>query len=563
MTVELSVDGITGIDGKVPVYEPNARWTTWSLKEIYLGQQGEKRYVPKVDDHVRDPDTNALRQVVSIDPTTMIPTMKLVHEIHLGEFNDNDLLLGVGPGTPSDTYRIYIDKSVMPHTLAVDARLSVKGSMVSSCKIFRGSNILGTAECISATYDSSGNLLGQAIPLELVQMKIEDGFNLNVWTVPVCHTTFSVPDNEILTAVFYSDTGHVVSKRQLLAENSGFIRSVETSVKYISSISLESPFLSTGDPKLLQYPLNVPLSGLSLMGIVNYSDGSQKRMPVDGTKFSIFGFEHYASTIVGQKFGLILKYTLSADEIVYGSTVVGGHFMTETYKATTIKAEGAFTVKVFGYPVWIDGTNGYRMEWFMYNLDRNVAYRVTPYVRFNDNTRIFDPVGYGIHQNLSIALNLKDVNGAFTSYTHIQTIGIVLIAPGTGRTTNWNIAFDPGQDPAFGTGNFASTTFVNSNLSKVRIDCGATTQSEWLDRLYYRTKPLMDDSRELAPPAPDFFKLVIGNEEIEFPISQWNAEQIINTVLINSGTLFIKFFKRTSDNDIQLAVSGIPVFQQN
>lgn len=561
MTEPISISGITGSDGKVPVYQPNARWTTWNLKEIYLGQQGENRYVPNVDDHVRDTDTNVLRQVVSIDPTTLIPTMKIVREISLGEFEASDLLLGMGPGTPSDTYRVYIDKSVMPHTLAVDVRAVIPGTAPTKAWIVRGSDLLGTQKVISAMYDQSGTLLGQDIPLELAAFHQID--NRTIKSVPVCYTTEDLPDGEVVTVIAFSDEGHVVYKRQLLVENTGFIRSVDLSTKYIIGIALESPFLSVADPKLIQYPLNVPKSGLSMIGVVNYSDGTQLKMPVDGTKFSVFGFEDYAATIIGQKFGLVLKYALSAEEVVYGATVVGGRFMTEIYKATTTKAEGAFTVKLFGYPVWIDTANGYRMEWFLYNLDRNAVYRVTPYVKFNDSTRQFDPTAYGIHQHLSVSVNLKDVNGSFASYIHMQTIDVALTAPGTARGTNWTVAFDPGQNPPYGEGNFAASTVTNSNLSKIRVDCGATTQAEWLQRLYYRTRPLSDSSREIAAPAPDFFKLVIGSNEIEFPISQWNTEQIIDTALVNSGTLFIKFFKRTADNDIQLAVAGIPVFQQN
>lgn len=559
MTIEISTDGITGSDGQTPIYDPDGLWKTWSINEIYFGLQGEKRYVPKADDHVIDPSTNVLRQVVSIDPTTLIPTLKPVTLGTEGEFGDTDVLLGVGPGTQSDTYRVYINQSVIPHQLAVDARLKVAGSMVASCKIFRGSLLTGTAEVVSAFYDQSGNLLGQSIPLELVAST----GNVSIRTVPVCYTSFDLPDGEIVTAVFYSDTGHVVSKRQLLVENTGFIRSTDVGVKYITGISLESPFLSSSDPLLIQYPLNVPLNGLSLIGIVTYSDGTTLRMPVDGTKFEIFGFVNFVSTIIGQKFNLVLKYSLSSDELVYGATISNDKFITQTYKAVTTQAEGAFTVKIFGYPVWIDAVNGYRMQWYMYNLDRDVVYNITPYVQFNDATRIFDPTAYGIIQNLSVSVNLKDVNGAFTSYIHTQSISITLVAPGTTRTTNWTIGFDPGQNPQYGVNNAAKTTFVNSNLMKVKVDCEASTLNDWLQRLYFRTKPLSDPAREIAPPTPDFFKFVLGNTEVEFPVSQWNQEQIINTVLPNSSTLFIKFFKRTADSDLELAVCGIPVYQQN
>ena len=300
-----NVNNITGSDGVVPIYSPQDRWTTWNITEIYLGTVGAGKFVPKVRDYVVDTDTNQYWRVTSIDQSTLIAVLAPVVLVSAGAFSETDVLLGVGPGTQSDTYRVYIDNSVIPSVMAVDARLHVAGTMVTTCKIFRGSELSGSEFVISAFYDQSGNLLGQAIPLELVAMP--NGQNYSIKTVPVCYTVATVPDGEIVTAVFYSDSGHVVSKRQLLVENTAFIRSSNTAVKYITSITLETPFLSSSDPRLVQYPMNIPLNGLSLIGVVHYSNGETLKMPVDGTKFSIFGFDGYVATIVGQQLPLVLR----------------------------------------------------------------------------------------------------------------------------------------------------------------------------------------------------------------------------------------------------------------
>jgi hypothetical protein len=540
------------------VYQPSGRWSIWNLNEIYTGQQGAQRYVPRVNDYAVNTDTDETWKVTSIDPATLIPTLVRVNAINTGPLNPNDILLGVGPGTQSDTYRVYIDKSVTPHILAVDARLNVGGSMVTKAILFRGSELSGTAVAISALYDQSGNLLGQAIPLELIATIN----NIAMKTVPVCHTLADLPDGELITAVFYSDVGNVVSKRQLLAENTAFIRTTDASVKYIIGISLETPFLSLTDPKLIQYPLNVPLNGLSLIGVVNYSDGSQIRMPVDGTKFSIFGFEGFISTVIGQKFNVVLKYTLSSNEVVYGANAIGGMFITDTYKATTSLANGAFTVKLFGYPVWIDSINGYILEWFMYNLDRTAMYRVTPYVKFGVNSRAYNPSLYGTTQSLSVMINLHDVNSIFANYNHVQNIDVTLLAPGSARTTNWTIGFAPNQTPVFGINNFAATTMTNQNLWSVNLASGETILSNWLNRMYFNTLPLTDTTKELAPPVPNYFALLIGNTSLEFPISEWNLTHAISLAVPDNSTLFVKFFFRTPDNDIQLSIVGLPCYQQ-
>lgn len=558
MTTVLS---ITAPDGGVPIYEPDGRWTTWSLDQIYLGTEGLNKYVPKVNDYVIDTKTDERFRVVELDETTMIPRLVRIVPSAVATFSDTDLLMGVGPGTQSDTYRVYIDTSVIPHTLAVDARLKVHGSMVTTAKIFKGSEIANTSKAISAFYDQMGNLLGQLIPLELVA--VPNGQNYTVKCVPVCYTTEQLADGEVVTIEFYSDAGHVVSRRQLLVENTAYIRSSDSGTKYVSDISLESPFLSSSDPTLLQYPLNVPLNGLNLMGRVHYSDGSSKLMPVDGTKFKIFGLEHYVATIVGQKLPLVLSYTLSEGEIAYGATVGEDRYFTESYRAQTMRADGAYSVKLFGYPVYIDAVNGYRLEWFLLNMDRQAVYHATPYVTINTNTRPFDPIAFGVSQKLSVSVNLNKVNPSYMSYIHTQTIEIVLLAPGTEHNTNWTIAFSPGQDPVYGKNNSATTTFINQNLMKVNLKMGMLTKDEWLERVFYRTQPLFDDAREIKAPAPNFFKFTVGGKSFEFPIEQWGSDLTLDRTIPNASTLFVEFFKRTPENDLQLGVSGLPVWQSN
>lgn len=564
MSDPLSTSGITGSDGKTPIYEPNGRFTTWRLQELYLGATADRKYVPNVNDYVVDTDTNAWFIVTDVDPTTLVATFRPIKfGTDAGAFSDTDLLLGVGPGTQSDTYRAYIDRSVIPHALAVDARLRVNGTAVTSCKIYKGSELQGNSEVISAMYDAGGTLLGQAIPLELVQVP-NDVTNVAVKSVPVCYTTEELEDNEIVTAVFMSDTGHVVSKRQLLVENTGFIRTSNASVKYVMGISLESPFLSTADPLLISYPINVPVAAMNLIGVVQYSDGSTTRLPVDGTKFQIFGLDGFVATIVGQKAPAVLKYNLSSDEIAYGTTVAGNRFFSKTYKLQTQRADGIYSVKLFGYPVWVDAINGYRLEWFLYNLDRDVVYRVTPYVQINQNTRAFDPLAFGISQRLSVSLNLKNVNAAYKSYIHTQTIDIVLAQAGDQHVnTAWTVGFEPGQNPPYGRFMSAAMQFINQNLRKVNLAMGETDINVWLQRMYFDSKPLVDTQTESLPPTPTHFALVFGTDSVECPISQWNQDIAISQVLNNNDTLFVKFFKRTPETDIQLATAGLPVWQSN
>jgi hypothetical protein len=204
---------------------------------------------------------------------------------------------------------------VTPHVLAVDIRLKVAGTMASYAKIFKGSDLTESGNVISRVYDSNGNFISENIPLELVA--IDSHNNYSIKTIKVCHTNEHLLDGEIVTAVIYGDNGHVVSKRQLLVENTSFIRSVDASAKYISHISVESAFISPTFDHIIEFPLNIPLNALNLMGVVHYSDGSTLKLPVDGSKFRMFGLEQYVSSIVGQTVDLVLSYALAPNEIAY------------------------------------------------------------------------------------------------------------------------------------------------------------------------------------------------------------------------------------------------------
>lgn len=562
---------VTGTDGQVPVHNPDQRWQIWNYDDLYAAVlqsgdvgiepgPGEHRYIPNIKDLVVDIDLWKWFKVVDLNWSTGVATLKEINPPKdPGNLTDEDILLGVGPGTQADTYRVYIDDSVIPHTLAVDARLYVRGSMASYCKIFKGADVGPHGKVISAFYDQSGTMLGQNVPLELAA--IQDSTNTATKCVATCYTTESLEDGQLVTAVFYSDDGGVVSLRQLLVKNTAFIRSTDAAQKYIKGISLKTPFLSPTDPRLLKYPINVPLRSMAVKGVIEYTDGSKVELPIDGNKFKLSGFENYVATIVGQKIPLVLTYTLSAGEINYGSAIGVQPHVSEQYWAQTEKYDGAYSLKLFGYPVWIDRVNGYRLEWFLYNLDRQTVYKVTPWVKVGLNGRAFDPLGYGLNQQLRVQINLADVNGLFTAYEFTQTLSIVLVAPGDERTTNWTIGFDPGQNPQYGVGLHANATFINYNLWKLKVDAGAASKEDWLNQVYYRTMPLTDPNREAAPPEPNYFALIFGSQRVEYPISQWNAELTVGNGLVNNDTLFIEFFKRTTDNDIQLSLAAMPIYQ--
>lgn len=549
------LDGVVGSDGSVPLYEPEGRWTVWGKHEIWDGTVGNKRYVPKVQDYVIDRDTYTSYIVDSLDPVTLIPVLREVRPANMTfSFTETDILFGVGPGTQSDTYRVYIDKSVTPHVLAVDIRLRVAGTMAHHAKIFKGSDLTPTGRVVSKVFDNSGVLISEDIQLELVALDSHN--NHSIKTVKVCHTTENLIDGELVTLVIYSDNGHVVSKRQLLVENTAFIRSVDASRKYISHISCETSFMSMGNDHLIEFPLNIPINGLNIMGKIHYSDGSVVKLPVDGTKFKMYGIEQFISSIPGQQVNLVLAYQLGPNETAYTGVSSDGKFITEPYTLKTINPNNSYAVKLFGYPFFINEAVGYEMRWWMYNLDRNIWFEVTPHVAFNASTGPFNPKGYGYLQRKSVSVNLKDVSGAFKPFVHTQVVDIVLNSIPGATPNEWTVSHVsvPGQAP-YGLDVRGTKPAVNF----VKIDCGKSTYAEWKSLIYDNIHPIINNVIESTPPDPTHFIIGYGGIETEYPVGSWNQELNMSIDVPINRNVTVRFIKKLSSGQLELGIAVIPI----
>lgn len=544
--------GITGSDGVIPIYSPTDRWTIWSRDEIYTGQEGENKFIPKLKDYVIEPDTFTTYIVEFLDPVTYIPTLREIRPANMNfTLSQDDVLFGVGPGTQSDTYRVYIDTSVTPHILAVDVRLKIGGTLSNYAKIFKGSDTSNNGKVISRVYDNNNNFISENVGLELVA--VDSHINYSIKTINVCHTVEDLVDGEIVTVVIYNDQGNVVSKRQLLVENTAFIRDANAGQKYVSHISLESAFLSPTNDNDIEFPLNIPVNALNLMGVVHYSDGTTLRAPVDGSKFSIFGLDQYVSNIVGQRIELVLNYALSPNEVAYGAVTSDGHYITEEYNIITVNPNNSYAVKLFVYPVWISPAFGYKLKWYMYNLDRNTFFDVTDHINFSDETGPYDPKAYGFLQRKAVSLNLNDVTSVFDSFRHVQQVDIVLNREPDDITTNtaWTVGhITEVNTPRYGQNIYA----MRLNANEVNISSGLTTFTEWLDKTYLAVQPLIDLTVESAPIDPSHFVIMVQGQSIEFPIDQWDQNLTINVDVNQHEALDIRFIKRTSTGDLELAI---------
>ncbi len=544
-----TLPAVTGSDGFAPQYDPNGRWCHWNLNEIFTGGPGQGKYVPKVGDWVINTPARVTYEVSSVDPFTLLSALAPINQI--GDGND---LGGDGLGN----FIVYHDTSVVPYVLAIDARWTVPGTMNTYVKIFRGGDASqATGKVLSFLYDSNGNFLTNNIPLELAAIDNHD--NVAIKVPVVSHTNEQLADGELVTVVAYNAQGHVTRKQQMVVENTSFIRGQGAPTKYISHISLKTNFLSQNDANVILYPLNVPLIGMNARGVIHYSNGDTLEMEIDNTKFSLLGLEPFVATVPGQRVPLTLRYKLQTDEICYGAVSADGKYAVAPYDLIADAQNGAYTVKLFGYPYFVDSATGYAMKWFMMDLLRSTMFDVTPDVSYNQNSDAFSPLLYNETQNLSVRINLRDVSGAFKSYIHTQTLAVNLREPVDANNTHWSVQFDPGQNPFYGVNLHARTQMVNSNLWNIQVHSNRANFQDWIRDVYKATKPLLDRRSQVAPPDPTHFVIFKGANRHEFPITSWNQQLTVSTAIGSSGTLFIEFIRRTAGGDLRLAVAGLPI----
>lgn len=554
---EISTLGVVGTDGQTPIYNPEGRWQLWSINDIWMGVGVAKgKYVPKISDYVIDPETSSTYIVDYIDPVTLIPTLRDKRLISTSyTLSETDLLFGVGAGAHLDTYIVYLDTSVTPHILAIDARVKIPGTESSYAKLFKGP-VLGTeGRVLSKIYDNSGNFVSENIPLEVAA--IDSHVNYSIKVPKVCNCTEELVDGEIVTLVVYSSQGHVTYKRQMRVENTAFIRDINASTRYVSHISLKSPFLSATETNTLNFPLNVPLNTFNLVGVVNYSDGSTLELPVDGTKFKMLGLEQYLSSIQGQKMKLVLAYNLGNNEVAYKAVVGDSKRITEPYELVTTNQNNSYTVKLYGYPEWVSELVGYRMRWFLFNLDRNISFDVTDKVRIAGD-QPFDSFADNYTQRRTVYLNLREVSAIFKPFVHSQTVSVVLRKDPLTEATPWTVM----QEDAAGHTLYGITTTAKKVVGKtndINIACGCTTQTQWLNKVYYLTYPLIDRIAASSVPVPTHFELSFGTHKSEHPIADWNKSITLTKAPVFGKNVYIKFIRRTTLTDLILSVAGMTI----
>lgn len=547
---------------KVVPIPPIAWWDQIHMKELYKGQYeinppdnvNLERRIPRVGWWVCDESGFYRVNQVLEDNTSVLG------RIYPGQGDDYANII-TGPAVHQYTtpFRLMVDPTTTPVRFRVDDAMKFNGSEPVYYKIFKGSDTTINGQVVSTAVDGNGNPTSANLPLEIVQ-----GANSQNTLVKVArggHLLELLADQELVTVMAYRSDGLQVDYRPAVVCYTTNMAPLDLAKRIIIKISLETPFLNQDDNHLIDVPVNMLIDSTLIMGVVTYNDGTIARLPINGEKFKLNGYENFTSTSAGAMFDVGLSYFLSEDEVAWdalGNTPV--RTKVENYKIRAINPDGNYTAKLFVVPTW-SSLGRYELKWFLYNMERKYVYDVTGKVEFTPGYS-FNGTLYAAKQQLRVAINMGDVDDYFINYRFVENLAITLVSPGTAVSQNTYYRIEYDDQYIYGNNlridSVSSTTQINTfNLN---IANGCTTVDEWLNKVYYPTTPLYYTSAEDLPPNPTEFVLrnnentwqrVIQIEDVLQPIMG------VNLATKQGDTFILEFGARTDTTLLQLSLASM------
>lgn len=545
-----SAIGVVGSDGKAPIYQPDGRWTMWSIHDIYRGEIGVNKYIPKVDDWVIEPQTGITYIVTDLNNVTFIPELS---PIRIKQTEDVDILVA----QTNDNYRIYFDKSITPFTLKVDGFMYIYSATATVARIYQG-HFVEDSKIISRRYDSSGNFLGHDIPLQIVAFNSHD--NYAVKSIPGCFTNANLKTGEVCTVVVFDSDGKVVSRTTCIVEDTTYVSQAYAEQKYITNIFMKSAFIDSNTDGIVNYPVNLPVVSFNPIGVVQYNDGSQVEYPVDGDRFTLIGLDQFVSTIIGHKVPLALMYEMDETEASIAALEMNGKSVVRPYEMIVSNANRSYNVKLFIYPVWIDSINGYRYKAFIMNLDRNMLYEVTGSLSIAASSPSFNPIAYGITQRITFTIDLKNVSAVYSSFIHVQTVDIILRGPANDYSVSniWEVSTQvPSGNMTYGKNLRAVRD--NTVQTKITVHNNYTSVDHFIANLYKPTYALYNPLTELEAPLPTHMEVTYHGESFFVPISEFGKTFVFSKPVTKYDNVEIVFHKQTVTGYLKLSIASLTV----
>lgn len=261
---------VVGIDGEPPIFDETQVWRRWAMHDIYLGQEGHRKWVPKVGDFVIDTNTLIEYRVISIDVQTLVPELlELNKRTNIDEMTKTEgrFFAGGSLATPC-ARQIFFDDSVARPTLKIPSQFHLQGSTIHHAIAFKGAIAGNGGIPISVRYDQNFNVVGNEIPLMPVRQR--DPNNHTQWYIPDFYSSMKLDEGEMIVICIYDDRGGLVSRTNWIVEHSALLRDVSDSDRFVSAISMESMYIDATDESNILIPEQILKNSINLMGKVHY-----------------------------------------------------------------------------------------------------------------------------------------------------------------------------------------------------------------------------------------------------------------------------------------------------
>lgn len=474
----------------------------------------QKYVVPQENELVFDVEGGIIYRAAHVDwqatlKTTLVPWR--IQNTDEGNTSEQDWIFGVRGGPMMGEALLSIDFSIRPNVAQVDSTIMRPGA--SYALLFKGNNLdPDSGTIISAQYDQSSNLLNNRVPVKLAE--IIDRTNTNIMTTSsfsVTENAESLTDGTRCTLVFYDQGGNFIPPAQpVMVQQTAYMRNHQIGIKYLTGIELVAPwFTNSGDPERLLVPINVNLHTIEFRAFAHYSDGTKVQGAVNGVDFNLYGLNEYRPTYPGQTAEIVLVHPLNPDEQFYLAQPGAPDFERRTYTLEAANPQGAYSPKIYTFPVWDPAISGYALRHFLYDLDRKARIDVTDKVTFNDQSAIYNPKSYGVSQNLVFNLNLRDVSPTNESVIFVQHTTISLLRNLTTAGQRWQVQFSHDK-PAYGA-QYLYTANYGGNNNLVWFEPTFNTKDKLLDALYWPVDPSYDRWNEEKAPTPTKGELMLAD----------------------------------------------------
>lgn len=342
--------------------------------------------------------------VKSVNAQTLKTTVAPARLLPVAE-SDEAKILSYG----NDLFTLYYDHREDPTKLLVDGKLRLFGASLAEYRLSRLTED-GNKEYISAYINSDGVPTGERIPLAVIAPGSPIKYCTN------CHTFHNITDGDQILLEVFSSEGILMASVVLFVKQATILNDLLSTNTVITGMTATANQMDGVDFYLHQ---RQEVSELVISPIVQLSDGSEVRIPIDNRSCFVYGLNDFIPSFPGQKQKILIKKFLGRSQISPIQETDGfSRFISIERFVTVLANESLDGIKVSIIPMWNPGSNKYDLKYIAYSDRRDKVYDVTPYVTpLNSyNTGLFNT-----QQEILFSVDLTPVFGTSATVEYRQS----------------------------------------------------------------------------------------------------------------------------------------------